>query len=582
MKSGIRYRFFTGKETTAASPAHMMHIQAAHTLLESVKREKAISDIEQLSRVITMSDGTTIRALSSIGFEDIRITVPLPPPPVPKPVVAEEAEEEKEKEEEKEEEVNEYLWIGIRPTTNIFVEPYADSTFNLNGLCGLLIEPDGVHTLVGEAGLQYRKTLMTNAALPITDANSFNYDHLSLYREDDGWNYVIPRPEGKEPLAVGYRDVGVAAFSASGVIGYDSYMGAYGNLTGVENILLPIDPKLPMEDAPFPNGQLKESGYEDQRDVIYASSGATPFSTHWDSVFLLDPDPSIKDPSHVSSRKIDADLRAVVSTTISTLYGNSIKVKSGKYILKVLAFGYCRHTKGAPVPMEIEVRLGKPEQRKFTTTATIDWWSEHPRAVYPGGSYDAPGEEEYTGTDFAGSPNPHGPMWWQGALEIDVKTFTVKEIAFLAPEPFFGAGTWAREIDACSSPTWPPYMFCVIPNSSAFGMPLDSQAYRVARTWYWNVWYQGDQGWDYTAIDWSRYDINTIKDQILAYLANVGITSLNGKAVIASSNPNDDGSLASPVFPFMSVIDMGTTLWNQIVANNNTYEGVVYKPRIVF
>lgn len=77
----LRIRYFTGDVGTPPTPAHRQHLQEARNLLESVRAQKAVFGTQQVRRTITLSDGTVIAATTSLGFDEIKMSVPVPPPP---------------------------------------------------------------------------------------------------------------------------------------------------------------------------------------------------------------------------------------------------------------------------------------------------------------------------------------------------------------------------------------------------------------------------------------------------------------------------------------------------------------------
>ena len=597
MKPFVRYRFSEGSNTSDAKPEHMAHIQTAHNLLAEVVQHKTTFGLEQFRRTITLSDGTTITALASIGFTDIKINVPKKeePPPEEKPQSEEKPQPkekpEKKEDEEKEEEGDDYLWIGIRP-----VQPINSEAAGLDGaysVCGLLIEPDGVHTLLGDAGFDEHGSYMTynNAGTVMTDPGSFMYDDLESYRANEAayeaWKTL---PVGFEPLCAGYRVgefTGGFRFSSGGVIGYDVVQNAYSLLSGdpmtVSGTMLPIDPKVPMLDARHPEGQL---GTPANPDAWWGDA-------HWHNVFLLDPTPANIPLGNQPLRPQDGHARAVVAKTIDTLYGNSIRVKTGDYILKVCMYGNCRPNKGAAIQVEIEVRVGKPyaksktefiPQTTFKTTATVDWWSGWARSVLPyGGRYGDNAE--------LGSPNPHGPMWWQGGLTINVKNRTVREDANLVPSvdigmdtPMFVPGEWDGQNDVCTALVWYPYMLSSFaPGTVPIGTGLENQAHSFARTYYYATWYAGDQGWTNPAsFDWTRYNLAPLISAIVAYAISAGRTDLNGTKIIASGYPADQGTRSDPVITILEMSTTTSTEWTDLVNSGQIYNGTFHHMRAVF
>ncbi|MFM7011938.1 MAG: hypothetical protein ACKO0Z_21850, partial [Betaproteobacteria bacterium] len=296
-------------------------------------------------------------------------------------------------------------------------------------------------------------------------------------------------------------------------------------------------------------------------------------NTYWHAVYVLDPKPEIKDPGHKERSYVDSQIHKHVATALQNVYGRAVEVLPGEYILKVCANGYCRANRPAgPVEVEIEVRLGKPEAVKFTTKVVIDWWSVQPRAILPFGS-------RYAGVDDSseyGTPNPHGPMWWQGALKIDVKGRKVELVDQLAPEKFFGSGTWdGRTFDACGYGEWYNRMIVHYPPAS-LPSTLADQAAAFAKSWFYQVWYLGEEGWSYSLVDWSKHNWQPVQQLILDYAAAKGRTSLESTKIIFSGYPIDEGNRLAPSVRILEMSNHSFNEWQTLIAAGQMYNTANY------
>ena len=103
------------------------------------------------------------------------------------------------------------------------------------------------------------------------------------------------------------------------------------------------------------------------------------------------------------------------------------KVRPGKYLVKSNAwFEFnCQEVAGPDFTAVIKVIVGKAPGRVTTTTVEVPFaqnmWSYYPRDIYPQADGGSPAGPYY---DFPG-PNPHGPSWWQGGIEVDVQIGTI-------------------------------------------------------------------------------------------------------------------------------------------------------------
>lgn len=534
----MRKRFYG--DTRAAQE----YTRDAALLLAKVKGDMKFAGLAQGAREIELPNGVRIRAISRFGQDEVHVFAPpivgvvAQPTALPATPGAD------------------YLWIGYRPTSQTLV--WGTPLYALETISGLLIEPDGAHTLGGYAGDMYTRRLWQWEGGGIADADPFNYDKLAEYRAIYGESDVIDggivlrlgngftaftqdqsyvavaQPPGLEPLGLHYNDgSGGVLFSANGVVLYDSYhlwqcTGGYEYSPGTQTI--PYDPKVPRTAAAFPSGQLS----------TWAQIAHMP-NTYWHGVFVLDPHPS-------GLSAVDTQVHRHVKTALRNVYGRAVRVQAGEYILKLCATGPGRadtlDTPPGPVEVEIEVRIGKPVTTRFRTKVVIEWWSAHPRAILPSGSRTP--SPPYDGSEIYGRPNPHGPMWWQGALRINVKERTAKQVSTLAPPGIFGAGNWdGVTLDVSPYGLWSNTILFNTYPLSTLGT-LDAQAEAFAKTWYYYTWYYGDEGLDFYDVDWSKYGYEQVKQQILEYAANKGVTSLYESYVIFSGHPRDMGKRLNP------------------------------------
>jgi len=514
----------------------------------------------------TLPDGTQIHAMTNDGQDTVRIY---------SPSFSTTEEEEKDK---KTDEFMPYLWVGVHA-----VQPQDNTLRYYDSLEAMLIEPDGVITIVGRTGQWFTRGYFTDSSGPISDPEAFLDGDIAYYRTSGDenpineaigdYNMAFRQPDGQEPLGVYYTGVvqGQVFFSVNGVIGFDCYNQSNNTIPDwINTSIAPFDPTVPANEGTYPAGQGRAAPNPEGWNV----------NSHWNGVLVLDPTPDDPHPDHVSVRPQEEQVRAMVDGALARNYQRAVQVLPGQYVLKVFINGDCWENVGTPTEVEIEVRLGKPTVETFKTTVSIAAWSKHGLAILPGGSrktsiFDYP---EY------GAPNPHGPMWWQGALLIDVERGTVEESAFYAPEPYFTPGTYNTQLDHCTGPIWYPWMLSSFyPGTVPIGDTLAVQAEHFARTFYANTWYIGDQGYDWTTIDWSRYNIAPLTAQIIAYAQSIGRTNLDGTKIIASGYPSTQGTRPNPLIAITEMSNTSSTEWTNLITNlGSIYNGEFHRMRAVF
>lgn len=146
------------------------------------------------------------------------------------------------------------------------------------------------------------------------------------------------------------------------------------------------------------------------------------------------------------------DKKKTLSQTGPVMYGNYTyagyplgsvewqekgKVRPGKYLIKANAFYEftCQEMAGPDFDVIIKVIVGKAPGRISTVEIRVPFtermWSWYDRDIYPQGDAGTPEGPFY---DFPG-PNPHGPSWWQGGIEVDVQLglITPKESEVVIP-----------------------------------------------------------------------------------------------------------------------------------------------------
>lgn len=402
----------------------------------------------------TYAGGVRIQTITNNGQHTARIFVP----PLPKPTVEEEEEEVKEEPRKKP-----YMWVGVRVNYAAPgpVPSYAPMPF--------IIEPDNpdavgiVHNAFGSgAFVNWFGVDVTSEGDVSLNADFAGETVDTLIAALDAELQVPDRSQGKEykhhNLALIIYTETPQSDQGAGLYFSKNGLRLYDNITFAENFgpsrWRPYDPEMTDE----------ENAGEGRDFTGKERTGTVAPDTGWDQVFVLDPfeedgvDP-VDDRVHIvkmrrflESLGMESDDAQVLDGTylfgigafgqnflISNRAGEPIPGFDPTFFLRSADGDYQEYlTVGdwAPMEVEVEVRLGKPNTKVFNFTLTCQSYDDRIGNVSPFGW-----EDSYDECLRWGGPNPFGANYSPELIAIDVLGESA-ELVTTVPVPIFGGGIY--------------------------------------------------------------------------------------------------------------------------------------------
>lgn len=316
------------------------------------------------------------------------------------------------------------------------------------------------------------------------------------YSSEGAALFGVLQPVGKEPLTAYFGEIGGIYFSPNGVMGYCRVLDwamryahtlvvdpNTGDATSMaENqpwstSLSPFDPEAPLNDGIYPDGQMRSAaaGIEYDRMTWRANSAYVGWggfenrvftASYWDAVLCLDPQGlALKNPG---TREIDKVAHQFVKDKTNALYGKTPKAQTGKYIIKVQRVGssypevqrrYQPAANDFPLDIEIEVRVGWPVAQRLTKKIRLEASLDLLHPSLPHGEVSRAGSSGGPSGALIGAfsapagtplivPPKHSPVWWRGAILVDVVNQTIEVLDHYCPESLGADDSWADAIQS--------------------------------------------------------------------------------------------------------------------------------------